>query len=53
MGTTQRQNTDAVCSGRLTRSSDEAPVMGVERRGQVVPLHFIEQLTKCEDEFME
>ena len=28
-----RQNTDVLCDGRLLRSSDEAPVMGVERRG--------------------
>jgi len=28
-----RQNTDVMCDGRLLRSSDEAPVMGVERRG--------------------
>ena len=29
----QGRNTDAVFRGGLTRSSDEAPVMGVERRG--------------------
>ena len=28
-----RQNTDVMCDGRLLRSSDEPPVMGVERRG--------------------
>jgi hypothetical protein len=28
-----RQNTDVMCDGRLLRSSDETPVMGVERRG--------------------
>jgi hypothetical protein len=28
-----RLNTDVLQDGRLLRSSDEAPVMGVERRG--------------------
>jgi hypothetical protein len=28
-----RPNTDVLQDGRLLRSSDEAPVMGVERRG--------------------
>ena len=28
-----RPNTDVLQDGRLPRSSDEAPVMGVERRG--------------------
>jgi len=28
-----RPNTDDLQDGRLLRSSDEAPVMGVERRG--------------------
>ena len=28
-----RPNTDDLQDGRLPRSSDEAPVMGVERRG--------------------
>ena len=32
-GTPRRPNTDALCRGRLTRSSDEASVMEVERRG--------------------
>jgi len=32
MGKTQRQKTEVFCRDRLTRSSDEAPVMGVERR---------------------
>jgi hypothetical protein len=29
-----RPNTDDLQNGRLLHSSDEAPVMGVERRGQ-------------------
>jgi len=33
MGTTQRQNSEVPFRGGLTRSSDEIPVMGVERRG--------------------
>ncbi|KAF0194136.1 MAG: hypothetical protein FD169_1993 [Bacillota bacterium] len=33
--TTARMRTDAKYRGRVTRSSDEAPVMGVERRGRV------------------
>ena len=31
--TLTRPNTDDLQDGRLLRSSDEAPVMGVERRG--------------------
>jgi hypothetical protein len=31
--TLARQNSDVLQDGRLLRSSDEAPVMGVERRG--------------------
>jgi len=33
MGTTQRQNSEVPFRGGLTRSSDEIPVMGMERRG--------------------
>jgi hypothetical protein len=32
--TLSRPNTDVLQDGRLLRSSDETPVMGVERRGQ-------------------
>jgi len=32
-GTPWRSNTDSLCRDGLTRSSDESPVMGVERRG--------------------
>ncbi len=32
MRTTQRRNTDDVCSGRSSRSSDEVSVMEMERR---------------------
>ena len=32
-GTSTRSNTDVLQDGRLLRSSDESPVMGVERRG--------------------
>ena len=31
-GATWRPNTDVLCRGGLARSSDESPVMGVERR---------------------
>ena len=33
-----RQNTDVLCDGGLTRSSDEVPVMGMEQRGEVIQL---------------
>lgn len=33
-----RQNTDIICDDGLSRSSEEAPVMGVERRTEVVQL---------------
>ena len=35
-GDPTRPNTNAVPSGRPTRSSVEAPVMGVERRGRII-----------------
>ena len=31
-----RQNTDALCDGGLSRSSDEIPVMGMEQRAKVI-----------------
>ena len=46
MGTTQRPNAKALCWDGLTRSSEEFPVMGMERRGQVIQDHNMEQLTK-------
>ena len=33
-----RQNTDALCDGGLSRSSDEVPVMGMEQRAKVIQL---------------
>jgi hypothetical protein len=36
MAETMRKNTDAGPRGGVTRSSVEAPVMGVERRGDVI-----------------
>ena len=33
-----RQNTDAICDGGLSRSSDEVPVMGTEQRAKVIQL---------------
>ncbi len=33
-----RQNTDGLCDGGLSRSSDEVPVMGVEQRAKVIQL---------------
>jgi hypothetical protein len=38
MANTMRKNTDAETRGRAARSSDEAFVMKVERRGSVIPL---------------
>ena len=38
MADTTRKNTDARTRGGAARSSDEAPVMGVERRGSVIRL---------------
>ena len=35
-----RQNTDVICDDGLSRSSEEASVMGVERRAEVVQLEF-------------
>ena len=35
MANTMRKNTDARMRGGAARSSDEAPVMGVEQRGSV------------------
>lgn len=32
----KNESTDALYRDRLTRSSDEAPVTGVERRGQLI-----------------
>jgi hypothetical protein len=34
--TVEGLSTDAGCAGGPARSSDEAPVMGVERRGRVI-----------------
>lgn len=36
--TSMRQNTDALYEVRLSRSSEETPVMGVERRAEVIQL---------------
>ncbi|MFT7666961.1 MAG: RNA-directed DNA polymerase [Patiriisocius sp.] len=36
--TSVRQNTEGMDDGGLVRSSEEAPVMGVERRGEVIQL---------------
>ena len=36
--TGEADNTEALLDGGLTRSSEEALVMRVERRGQVVPV---------------
>ena len=36
MADTTRKNTDARARGGAACSSDEAPVMGVERRGRVI-----------------
>jgi hypothetical protein len=38
MANTMRKNTDARMRGGAARSSDEAPVMGVEPRGSVIRL---------------
>jgi hypothetical protein len=38
MADTMRKNTDARMRGGAARSSDEAPIMGVEPRGSVIRL---------------
>ena len=38
MANTMRKNTDARIRGGAARSSDEAPIMGVEPRGSVIRL---------------
>ena len=45
IGATYRQNTNAVCSGRLIRSSDEVSVMEVEQRDGLI-IFTIFQLAK-------
>ncbi len=42
----KNESTDALYRDRLARSSEEAPVMGVERRGQLIQRIKIEQLLK-------
>ena len=46
MGKPQRLETEVPCRDGLPRSSNETPVMGVERRGQVIQYHNMEQLAK-------
>lgn len=43
MGTTQRLETEVLCRDGLSCSSEEASVMEVERRGQVIQYHNIKQ----------
>lgn len=45
MADTMRKNTDARTRGGVARSSDEAPVMGVEPRGSVIRLMRVANLT--------
>jgi hypothetical protein len=47
--TLARLNTDDLQDGGLPRSSDEASVMGVERRGQQLDMKFFGQPLKWED----
>jgi hypothetical protein len=49
MADTMRKNTDAEVRGGAARSSVEALVMGVERRGGVIPLTHVTNL-RCRDE---
>jgi hypothetical protein len=49
MADTRRKNTDARTRGGVARSSDEALVMRVERRGSVIPLTNVANLP-CRDE---
>jgi hypothetical protein len=49
MADTMRKNTDATARGGDTRSSVEAVVMTVERRGSVIPLTKVANLL-CGDE---
>jgi len=46
MGTTQRPETEDSCSGGLACSSNEASIMGVEQRGQVIQFHNTNQLER-------
>lgn len=46
-----RMNTDAINRGGAARSSDEAPVMGVERRSSVIPLKLLSN--SIEDEIVK
>ena len=45
MADTMRKNTDAGTRGGAARSSDEAPVMGVEPRGSVIQLMKVANLS--------
>lgn len=49
MADTMRKNTDATVRGGAARSSVEAVVMTVERRGSVIPLTNVANLL-CGDE---
>jgi hypothetical protein len=46
MGTPQRLETEVSFWDGLPRSSEEASVMGVERRGQVIQYHYNNQLAR-------
>jgi hypothetical protein len=43
-------STDAGRAGGLTRSSEEASVMEVERRGQAIQVHLVDQLAPSREE---
>jgi len=50
MANTMRKNTNGLCRGGATRSSDEAFVMSVERRGCVIQLMKLSQPSKTREE---
>jgi len=52
-GTSMRQNTDALYEVRLSRSSEEAPVMGVEPRAEVIQLKLPLSTLKGRNEVVE
>jgi len=49
MANTMRKNTDAMARGGAARSSGEAFVMKVERRGGIIPLTIVTNLRGREE----
>ncbi len=49
MADTMRKNTDAMARGGAIRSSEEAFVMKVERRGSIIPLTAVINLPRRDE----